>query len=140
MDERWQPYPNQWRVLKSTRKLNEEEIDQWIKEWDQEDVLGLFSDIKECEDDKPWKKRTIEFNASDVDKLLHLVRAERLYVETTHIKPGMANQIRRLASLRIKSFLRPRPWAVLQKIFPVSLRATIIMSSILPYRADWKKT
>lgn len=106
VDERWQPYPNQWRVLKSTRKLNEEEIDQWIKEWDQEDVLGLFSDIKESEDDKPWKKRTIDFNASDVDKLLHLVRAERLYVETTHIKPGMANQIRRLASFANKEFFK----------------------------------
>lgn len=140
VDERWQPYPNQWRVLKSTRKLNEEEIDQWIKEWDQEDVLGLFSDIKECEDDKPWKKRTIEFNASDVDKLLHLVRAERLYVETTHIKPGMANQIRRLASFANKEFFKTQAMGRSTKIFPVSLRATIIMSSILPYRADWKKT
>lgn len=106
VDEQWHPYPNQWRILKSTRKLNEEEIDQWIKEWDQEDVLGLFSDIKAGEEEKPWKKRTIEFNASDVDKLLHLVRAERLYVETTHIKPGMANQIRRLASFANKEFFK----------------------------------
>lgn len=106
VDEQWHPYPNQWRILKSTRKLNEEEIDQWIKEWDQEDVLGLFSDIKAGEDDKPWKKRTIEFNASDVDRPIHLVRAERLYVETTHIKPGMANQIRRLASFANKEFFK----------------------------------
>lgn len=108
VDEQWNPYPNQWRVLKHTQKISEEFIDDCIKEWDYDNPLGPLFDDSICalEEEKPWNTSSLIFAQEDVSGAVKLVRADQLYVEATNLKPRFLNQIRRLASFSNSEFYK----------------------------------
>ena len=96
VDENWNAYPDQWDILLNhTRKLELEEIGQYMKNWKSE-MFSSSVDIFENRP-KPWKKRE-NFSAGDVTGKLHIVLGDGVYIDTLNLTPKIQNQIRSMAA------------------------------------------
>lgn len=113
IDENWNAYPNQWRVLQETSKLPKVLIDEKIKEWTAGGLLGVLaedmsssSESKDSEKFKPWEKKKQGFEPSDVKGVLYITIAGQIYINIENVKPRMQNQIRRLAAFSNPEFYK----------------------------------
>lgn len=113
IDEQWNAYPNQWKVLKETGKISKTFIEGKISEWTESGVLGILADDmsgnaeNETNDKtKPWEKKKQEFEKSDVDGVVNITLANQIYVDIKNIKPRLQNQIRRLAAFSNPEFYK----------------------------------
>ena len=99
VDENWNAYPQQWERLFQTKKLLQEEVEQYIAKWQG----GLFLRNKSSDyvmsknRPKPWK-RDDDFIAEDVTGKLHIVLADGVYVDALNLQPRLQNQIRCMAT------------------------------------------
>lgn len=118
IDEEWNSYPNQWQQLQRIHKLSKEFVEQKIKEWSYDGVLGILGDdisgeekntqeVKaEKEKLKPWEKKKIKFNSSDIEGDLKIVLANQIFIEKENMKSRMQNQIRRMAAYSNPEFYK----------------------------------
>ena len=100
VDENWNAYPDQWDILLNhTRKLELEEIQQYMKNWKGEMFSsGVDGSVDIFENrPKPWKKRD-SFSAGDVTGKLHIVLGDGVYIDTLNLTPKIQNQIRSMAA------------------------------------------
>lgn len=102
VDENWQPYHDQWSVLKNTEKLSETFIDEKLSSWgnkyslrnnENDDEIPRQISINET----PWEN-TSGFEKTDIKGTVRIVLADKVYVEKSDIKPRLQNKIRRLAA------------------------------------------
>lgn len=105
IDENWNAYPDQWKVLKSTSRISKAFIDEKINEWSADGLLGMLAEdmsgTLEKSDNgisKPWEKKRKNFELMDVDGVLDITLANQIYIDTGNVKPRLQNQIRRLAA------------------------------------------
>lgn len=106
IDEHWNAYPDQWKILLNKRKLSKEYIEDKIKEWSEENSYSAdCKDIFESGSEKPWDK-TKYFQKEDVDGTLHMVLSNGIYVDTVNLHPRIQNQIRRMAAFRNPVFYK----------------------------------
>ncbi|WP_296879637.1 DEAD/DEAH box helicase family protein, partial [Thomasclavelia sp.] len=96
VDDNWQPYYDQWNVLKQIKKISLEFIERKIDEWNINGPLGLLSDFNDDTSEKPWKKSVIQFHHEDVNGTVCITLADLIYIKTTNLQPRLNNQIRRL--------------------------------------------
>ena len=111
IDEEWNAYSNQWKQLQGIHKLSKNFIEEKIKEWSANGVLGILGDDISGEEEKkektkPWEKKKLKFNASDVDGALKIVLANQIFIEKENVKSRMQNQIRRLAAYSNPEFYK----------------------------------
>ena len=101
IDESWNAYPDQWAVLQSKPKLQEEEVKDYIRKWLSEDpfadAANTDSNRAQQSREKPWNC-TMTFHISDVHGAVHLVESNLIYIDTLNLQPRIQNQIRRLAA------------------------------------------
>lgn len=108
VDENWNAYPDQWKVLWSKPRLSEEFLQLKLKEWAAErleDVLEERLTDVPADREKPWKWKR-EFSPQDVAGTLSFTLADGIYVDTLNLKPAMQNRIRRLAAVSNPGFYR----------------------------------
>jgi superfamily II DNA or RNA helicase len=105
IDENWNAYPDQWKVLKSTSKISKAFIDEKINEWSADGLLGMLAEdmsgtVEKSDNgiSKPWEKKKKNFEFTDVDGALDITLANQIYIDTGNVKPRLQNQIRRLAA------------------------------------------
>lgn len=105
IDENWNAYPDQWKVLKSTSKISKAFIDEKINEWSADGLLGMLAEdmsgtVEKSDNgiSKPWEKKKKNFELTDVDGTLDITLANQIYIDTGNVKPRLQNQIRRLAA------------------------------------------
>ncbi len=105
IDEHWNAYPDQWKVLRSASKITKAFIEEKISEWSADGLLGLLAEdmsgTAEKSDNsisKPWEKKKKNFELADVDGTLDITMANQIYIDTGNVKPRLQNQIRRLAA------------------------------------------
>lgn len=105
IDENWNAYPDQWKVLKSTSKISKAFIDEKINEWSADGLLGMLAEdmsgtVEKSDNgiSKPWEKKKKNFELTDVDGALDITLANQIYIDTGNVKPRLQNQIRRLAA------------------------------------------
>lgn len=104
VNQNWEPFQDQWTVLFSTKKLSAKAVESCIREW------NLPEENPECflpEATKPWEQKK-EFHREDATGSLCLTLANRLYIETTNLKPRLQNQLRRMAAIQNPLFYRNR--------------------------------
>lgn len=113
IDENWNAYPNQWKVLKETIKLSKVFIEEKINEWTADGLLGVLAEDMsgnaekiENEESKPWKKKKQRFEPSDVEGVLNITIVNQIYIDVENVKPRMQNQIRRLAAFSNLEFYK----------------------------------
>lgn len=98
-DEHWNAYPNQWDKLFQTKKLEREEVEEFIVKW-QTDLSNRVNRSDYTNEKirlKPWKRKE-SFVASDVIGKLHIVLSDGVYVDALNLAPRLQNQIRCMAT------------------------------------------
>lgn len=113
IDEKWNAYPNQWKVLKETSKISKAFIEEKINEWTADGLLGVLAEDmsgniekSENKESKPWEKKKQRFESSDVDGSLRITLANQIYIDIENVKPRLQNQIRRLAAFSNPEFYK----------------------------------
>ena len=109
VDEKWQPYHDQWSVLKNTGKLSETFIDEKLSSWGNKYSISSNTDNEIpgqiSIDETPWEN-SIKFERSDTKGTVRIVLADKAYVDKTDIKPRLQNKIRRLAAYNNPEYFR----------------------------------
>lgn len=104
IDENWNAYPEQWKILLSTERLSLQSINLLISEWniptEETNQLTPTND-----NTKPWE-RTSKFHKEDVTGTMKIVLSNMVYVNTDNLKPRIQNQIRRLAAFSNPAFYK----------------------------------
>lgn len=110
IDENWNAYENQWQILKNVKRISESFINDKIKEWGADNVLGLLGDNTENETSSdvsgPWEKKLLAFDSSDVSGKMQIVLADKVYISTKNIKPRLQNLLRRMAAFSNPEFYK----------------------------------
>ncbi len=114
VDENWNVYKDQWLILKNIIKIDKNFIQRKVDEWSNDGVLGLlstlsdfsFSDTKDSELVKPWERKQISFDRSDVSSSLKLTISDKLYIDIENVKPRMINMLRRKAAFSNPEFYK----------------------------------
>lgn len=97
VDENWNAYPDQWAKLFHTKKISQEEIEQFIAKWQGELFFRNGRQNYKQNRLKPWKRHE-DFYASDVTGTFHIVLADGIYIDALNLKPRLQNQIRCMAA------------------------------------------
>ncbi|MCM1467307.1 MAG: DEAD/DEAH box helicase family protein [Alistipes sp.] len=107
VDENWNAYPDQWKVLFSKPKLSKEFIEDKIKEWKLSDSYEKadISEVMGNDGELPWNK-TNHFVKDDVEGKLRITLANGVYVNASNLKPRIQNRIRELAAFHNPAFYK----------------------------------
>ena len=110
VNERFEPYEDQWRFLSSIRRMNRSEIEAILSEAaEDEGILGVKRVVLGVE--TPWKvppsgQRKEVPLAGPLPERLTLVLANQLYVARDDLSPSLRNRIVRLAAFQNPEFYR----------------------------------
>ena len=123
IDENWNAYPNQWECLKEVKKLSSETVEERIKEWSAEGILGVLSndfeaDTEGANDTKPWEKTKHSLHKEDVSSAVEVVIADKVYIGTKYMKPRMQNALRRMAAFSNPDFYKKAAMGLSTKGIP----------------------
>ncbi len=107
IDEKFQPYKDQWNFLSTIRRLEEEDIERYISQLGINNELGDLRQI-ENEEIKPWEKQRVDNHLSknDIPNTIHITKANMLYVEKDGFSNRALNIIKRLAAFRNPDFYK----------------------------------
>lgn len=107
IDENWNAYPNQWKVLLETRKMTESELQNLLIKWNipEDNEQKYANPLSAADDTKPWE-RTKRFHKEDISGNLSITLSNMVYVQADNLKPRLQNQIRRMAALLNPAFFR----------------------------------
>ena len=98
VDENWNPYYDQWKLLTTVHQLSKNEIEEHIYKWKEElSIPQTLLTMDLGKRIKPWKKDE-NFHSEDVIERLSIVLADGIYVDTLNLQPRIQNQIRRLST------------------------------------------
>lgn len=107
VDENWNAYPDQWKILLSKPKLSQEFMEDKIKEWKtaMPNETTEINEILEQDGEKPWD-RTRDFLRCDVNGVLQITLADGIYISAENLAPRIQNRIRELAAFRNPAFYK----------------------------------
>lgn len=105
IDEAFIPYNDQWAFLASIKRINEKQIDQFIKLLGDGNELGV---LKKDEDElEPWEvQQTIKLANHDFPDELTIVRSNMLYIPIGNFSQKALNRLKRLAAFRNPEFYK----------------------------------
>ena len=86
VDENWNAYNDQLKVLAGTKRLTRQEVEDCLSLWYSSGTTGEDDGIE-----TPWDKNS-EIEAGSVKGVVHIVLADRIYIDST----GMTNKAKRL--------------------------------------------
>lgn len=105
IDERFQPYEDQWGFLAQIRRLSEDEIGALISKLCHGSELGELKQDDE-EDTKPWETSRSKLSRHEFPKVMQVVKANMLYLTKFGISQGALNTLKRLAAFQNPEFYR----------------------------------
>lgn len=107
VDENWNAYPDQWKILLSKPKLSKKFIEDKLKEWknfaSNKEIES--NEIWEQDGEKPWNK-TRDFLKNDVNGDLQITLADGIYFFTENLASRIQNRIRELAAFQNPAFFK----------------------------------
>lgn len=124
LNDDFEPYPDQWDYLNSTRRMTQKEVAAIAEEASsKEEILGVRMPLDE-EDEKPWQRLPSRIKPDlPIDQKLplsvELVLSNQIYVEKQNLPAVLINKIIRLAAfqnpdfylaqaMRLSTFKKPR--------------------------------
>jgi superfamily II DNA or RNA helicase len=105
IDERFQPYEDQWSFLAQIRRLAEDEIGTLISKLCSGSELGELKQDEE-EATKPWETRRSKLTRHEFPTVIQLVKANMLYVNKSGLSQRALNTMKRLAAFKNPEFYR----------------------------------
>lgn len=106
VDQNWNAYPDQWKVLWSKPRLSVEFIKEKMKEWSIYNIGDTNADNL-VNREKPWKVKR-GFSATDVEGKMNIILSNGIYVDSMNLRPALQNKIRRLAAIRNPIYYKNR--------------------------------
>ena len=100
VDENWNAYEDQLKVLAGTRRLTRQEIEDDLSLW--------YSTGATSEDngtDVPWDKNS-EIEAGSVKGVVSIVLADRIYIDSSGMSNKTKRQLRRMATFSNKQYFQ----------------------------------
>ncbi|MBQ7237768.1 MAG: DEAD/DEAH box helicase family protein [Bacteroidales bacterium] len=102
VNEKFEPYPDQWEFLLNIEKLSEQALDIILKNTASIQPLGELS--KTCES-KPWEVPVpTKIERSDFSSEIVIIRSNMLYISLSQLSSKVLNHLRRIASFRNPEF------------------------------------
>ena len=100
VDENWNAYEDQLKVLAGTRRLTRQEIEDYLSLWYS---TGFTSEDNGT--DAPWDKNS-EIEAGSVKGVVRIVLADRIYIDSTGMSNKTKRQLRRMATFSNKQYFQ----------------------------------
>lgn len=102
VDEKFEPYLDQWDYLLNIRKLSEASLENILKQNSDIQPLGNLSRTSES---KPWEiPIAAKINKADFSSEVVIIRSNMLYFPLSQLSPKVLNYLRRIASFRNPEF------------------------------------
>jgi superfamily II DNA or RNA helicase len=103
VNERFEPYEDQWAFLSSLQKISEDRVKSLILELCHGHELGVLK-IDEEEAPEPWEEHQVILQENDFPKKITIVRANMLFIPKAAISQRALNRLKRLASFKNPMF------------------------------------
>lgn len=100
VDENWNAYEDQLKVLAVTRRLTRQEIEDDLSLW-----YSTGSTSEDNGTDAPWDKNS-EIEAGSVKGVVRIVLADRIYIDSTGMSNKTKRQLRRMATFSNKQYFQ----------------------------------
>ena len=100
VDENWNAYEDQLKVLAGTRRLTRQEIEDYLSLWYS---TGFTSEDNGT--DAPWDKNS-EIEAGSVKGVVRIVLADRIYIDSSRMSNKTKRQLRRMATFSNKQYFQ----------------------------------
>ena len=100
VDENWNAYEDQLKVLAGTRRLTRQEIEDYLSLWYS---TGFTSEDNGT--DAPWDKNS-EIEAGGVKGVVRIVLADRIYIDSSGMSNKTKRQLRRMATFSNKQYFQ----------------------------------
>lgn len=100
VDENWNAYEDQLKVLAGTRRLTRQEIEDYLSLWYS---TGFTSEDNGT--DAPWDKNS-EIEAGSVKDVVRIVLADRIYIDSSGMSNKTKRQLRRMATFSNKQYFQ----------------------------------
>ena len=100
VDENWNAYEDQLKVLAGTKRLTRQEIEDFLSLW-----FSTGSKGENDDGDEPWDKNS-EIDASGVTGVVHIVLADRVYLDSSGMSNKVKRQLRRLATFSNRQYFQ----------------------------------
>ena len=104
VDERLNPYADQWMFLSGVQKLSASQVDEALARLHTPPLGALRTE--EDEMPKPWQRRSAELKPGDVPSSVEITLADRLYIPVESFSDRAQNQLKRLVAFRNPQFYR----------------------------------
>lgn len=98
VDENWNAYENQLKVLAGTRRLTRQEIEDYLASWNSIENTGEDNGT-----DAPWNKNS-KIEAGSVKGVVHIVLADRIYIDSSGMSNKVKRQLRRMATFSNRQY------------------------------------
>ncbi|MGA3282543.1 MAG: DEAD/DEAH box helicase family protein [Smithella sp.] len=105
IDEKFNPFEDQWMFLANIRKLSEDEITALIPKLCRGNEMGTLKAADE-ERIKPWEKDQLKWSKADFPKEVKIVKANMIYIEKSSISQKGLNVLKRLAAFKNPEFYK----------------------------------
>ncbi len=105
VNEKWQPYPDQWVYLSGVQKLNAAQMNVLLTLLPAQ-PLGALRPEDEDFLKKPWQQGNTEIKPEDVPSKVAITLADGLFIPTEGSSNRAQNQLRRIAAFRNPQFYR----------------------------------
>ena len=101
VDENWNAYEDQLSVLSGTKRLTRQEIEDCLSLWYSSGSDGKDDDI----DEAPWDKNS-GIEAGSVKGTVHIVLADRIYIDSSGMSNKAKRQLRRMAAVSNRMYFQ----------------------------------
>ncbi len=117
IDEKFEPYGDQWAFLATIQKLDENELEGLTSKLCHGGELGTLRKDDE-EDEKPWETKKLKLLKNDFPPEIEIVRANMLYILKEGISQRALNYIKRLAAFNNPEFYKAQAMRLSTKTIP----------------------
>ncbi len=100
VDENWNAYEDQLKVLAGMRRLTRQEIEDYLSLWYSAGNTG-----EDDSNDAPWDKNS-EIDAGGVKGDVHIVLADRIYIDSSGMSNKVKRQLRRMATFSNRQYFQ----------------------------------
>lgn len=112
LDDRLEPWPDQWSFLASVRKVGRRQVEELVRNAEARGrVIGVRMAAVEEDDDSPWilppsRRRQDPPIDGPLPERVELVLADQIYIEKEPLAPALRNRLLRLAAFQNPEFYR----------------------------------
>jgi len=105
VDEKFEPYADQWKFLCDIQKLTEEELVFLTAKLIKGNELGVLKNEKEAVT-KPWIRKTLELQPQDFPKTIEIIKSGMLYVKKSGLSQKALNALKRFSAFKNPVFYK----------------------------------